>query len=89
MSAQPCDGEPRDGHEHQGEPQEYVRICPRKHERRGWLCPACARLLGARGPAAVTCGECPDDDPRPGALIPAAEWDAVLAAPVVREGGGN
>lgn len=73
---QPCQGESLDGHEHSGEPREYVRICVRGHERRGWLCPACATPLALRGPGVVTCAECPEDDPRPGVLIPADEWDA-------------
>ncbi len=69
-----CEGESLDGHQHQEEVREYVRICARNHFRRGWLCGACARPLYHRGPGVVTCAKCPEDDPRPGVLMLASEW---------------
>jgi len=60
-----CQAESLDGHEHTGDLTGYVGICVRGHERRGLVCGACARQQRDRGPAAVTCAECPDDDPRP------------------------
>jgi hypothetical protein len=70
-----CQAESLDGHEHTEDVTEYVRICVRGHERRGLVCAACARPLRDRGPAAVTCAECPDNDPRPGVLVLAEVWD--------------
>ena len=70
-----CQAESLDGHEHTGDLTEYVGICVRGHERRGLVCGACARPLRDRGPAAVTCAECPEDDPRPRVLVPAEVWD--------------
>jgi hypothetical protein len=74
-----CQAESLDGHEHTGDAIEYVGICVRGHERRGLVCGACTRQLRGRGPAAVTCGECPGDDPRPRVLVPAGMWDMVAA----------
>jgi hypothetical protein len=68
-----CVAESLDGHEHTDDAVEYVGICVRGHERRGMVCSACVRYR-RRGPAAVTCSECPDDDPRPRVLIPADMW---------------
>ena len=76
MSA--CVADSLDGHEHTDETAEYVGICVRGHERRGMVCTACASQRG-RGPAAVTCAECPHDDPRPRVLIPAGMWDDAVA----------
>lgn len=73
MSA--CIAESLDGHEHNDDVIEYVGICVRGHQRRGPICSACARLLQMRGAVAVTCAECPDDDPRPRILVPADVWD--------------
>ena len=70
-----CVAEPLDGHEHAGDLIEYVGICVRGHVRRGLVCVACAPSAVRGGPAAVTCAECPDDDPRPRVLIPAERWD--------------
>jgi len=77
MSA--CQAESLDGHEHSEDVTEYVAICVRGHARRGLVCGACARPLRHRGPAAVTCAECPEDDPRPRVLIPANDWDAIVS----------
>jgi hypothetical protein len=73
-----CIAESLDGHEHTDDTVEYVGICVRGHERRGMVCGACVRYR-RRGPAAVTCAECPDDDPRPRVLIPADLWDELAA----------
>jgi hypothetical protein len=70
-----CQAESLDGHEHTGDLAEYVGICVRGHERRGLVCGACARPLRDRGPCAVRCSECPDDDPRPRVLVLAEVWD--------------
>jgi len=70
-----CVAESTDGHEHTADVIEYVGICVRGHQRRGLVCGACARPLRERGPAAVTCAECPDEDPRPRVLIAADLWD--------------
>jgi len=76
-----CEAEPLDGHEHTDDAFEYYAVCARGHERRGLVCGACARVLPGRGPAAVTCADCPEDDPRPRILIPADLWDAFLVHP--------
>ena len=76
MGVSTCQAESLDGHEHTGDLTEYIGICVRGHERRGMVCGACARPLRDRGPVAVTCSECPDDDPRPRVLVPAEIWDA-------------
>ena len=72
-----CQAESLDGHEHTDDAIEYVGICVRGHERRGLVCGACTRQLGQRGPAAVTCAACPDDDPRPRVLVPAGLSDSL------------
>ena len=77
MSA--CQAESLDGHEHSEDVTEYVGICVRHGERRGMICAACARPLRTRGPVAVRCAECPDDDPRPRVLIPADDWDEMAS----------
>jgi hypothetical protein len=74
-----CQAESLDGHEHAGDAIEYVGICVRGHERRGLVCSACTRCQRERGPAAVRCAECPEDDPRPRVLIPADMWDDAVA----------
>lgn len=70
-----CQAERSDGVPHADDAVEYVAICVRGHQRRGFVCSACSRVLPGRGPAAVTCAECPEDDPRPRVLIPAGVWD--------------
>lgn len=69
-----CEAESLDGHAHTEDVAEFVGICVRGHQRRGWVCSACSRQR-LRGPGAVSCTECPDDDPRPRVLIPADMWD--------------
>lgn len=74
LTVSTCQAESLDGHEHTEDVTEYVGICVRGHERRGLVCGACASQRG-RGPSAVTCAECPDDDPRPRVLVLAEVWD--------------
>lgn len=73
-----CQATSLDGHPHEGALTEYVGVCVRGHERRGWVCEACAGPGpdSVRGPRAVRCAECPDDDPRPRVLVPAGIWGA-------------
>jgi len=73
MSA--CVAESLDGHEHTEDVTEYIGLCVRGHQRRGLICSACARPSLTRGPAVVTCGDCPQDDPRPRVLIPVGMLD--------------
>lgn len=69
LTASRCQAESLDGHEHSEDVTEFVGICVRGHERRGLVCGACARPLRDRGPAVVTCAECPEGDPRPRVLM--------------------